>query len=154
MVSFTYSALSLLAFGAIIIEPVIGAKVVEGLGAGITGGLSGGGQKRDFADFVNRDFVNRRDASSDAKFQSLFAECVSLSHQQPPTLTVNSDKTITMNGLAPICITEINTYNAQPNIAALEETQGKIQVVNSTAIHISGVSSTITEYIEKLAKTN
>lgn len=151
MVSFTYSALSLLAFSAIIIEPVIGARVVAGVGAGILGGLTGGGQKRDFADFVNRDFV-KRDATSD--FQSLFAECVSLSHQQPPNLAVNADKTIIMNGLAPICITEINTYNAQPNIAALEETQGKIRVVNSTAIQISGVSSTITEYIEKLAKPN
>lgn len=152
MVSFTYAALSLLAFGTI--QPALGAKIAAGAAAGVIGGLTGGSQKRDFADFVNRDFVSRRDTASDTQFQSLFAECVSLSHQQPPTLAVNADKTVIMNGLAPVCITEINAYNAQPNIAALEATQGKVTVVNSTTIYISGVSSTATDYIEKLAKPN
>jgi hypothetical protein len=59
-----------------------------------------------------------------------------------------------MNGLVRVCITEIDAYNAQPNIAALEATRGKMAVVNSTAIHIFGVSSTVTEYVEKLAKPN
>jgi hypothetical protein len=42
-VPFAFSALSLLAFGATIIEPVIGAEVAAGLAAGVLGGLTGGG---------------------------------------------------------------------------------------------------------------
>jgi len=66
-------------------------------------------------------------------------------------MVFNSDKSVTLNGVAPSCISEIKTYNAQPNVAVLNAAQGTVAVINSTAIHITGMPNHVTQYLESIA---
>jgi hypothetical protein len=51
-----------------------------------------------------------------------------------------------------VCITEVNTYNALPNIADLNKVQGAVSVVNSTDIKVSGLPSALSGYLESLGQ--
>jgi hypothetical protein len=69
-------------------------------------------------------------------------------------MTINADKSVDMTGLPAICISELNTYNSQPNIQAMNAAQGKATVTGANSVHISGLQSHLTDYLESLAKAS
>lgn len=84
--------------------------------------------------------------------KSEFAACMSAAHEgTPPKMVINADKTVDVTGLPAICISEINTYNAQPNIAAMNAAQGKATVNGPNSIHVSGVQGPLTDFLESTA---
>jgi hypothetical protein len=87
--------------------------------------------------------------------QSEFAACMSAAHQgTPPKMTINPDKTIDMTGLPPVCMSELSTYNSQPNIAAMNAAQGTATITGPNSVHISGLQGHLTAYLESLAKSS
>jgi hypothetical protein len=73
-------------------------------------------------------------------------------HQTPVHHVINPDHTVIVSGLPAVCIAEVNTYNALPNIADLNKVQGAVSVVNSTSIKVSGLPSTLTDFLDHLGK--
>jgi hypothetical protein len=125
MVSFTTTAVALIA----------GASMVAA-----NGGFN-------FAPSIH---LGRRDASSsDLEFASCQQAASTISPK--PTYIVYANRTVDINGLPPVCISQLNTHNAQANIAEINKWQGWGLVLNSTAIQTSGVGNGLTAYLETIA---
>jgi hypothetical protein len=53
-----------------------------------------------------------------------------------PTYIVYANRTVDVNGLPAICISQMNHHNAQPNVAETNKWEGWGIVLNSTAIQV------------------
>ena len=69
-------------------------------------------------------------------------------HQSRPKMVWNADNTVEISGLPQICISEINTYNKQPNIEAMNAAQGTAKVLNSTSVHLSGLTPSFVSWMK------
>lgn len=96
--------------------------------------------------------VVRSTSDSSSVVSSTFSDCMNAVEESPVRHQINADKTVIVTGLPPVCITEVNTYNALPNIADLNKVQGAVSVVNSTTIKVSGLPSALSGYLESLGQ--
>jgi hypothetical protein len=69
-----------------------------------------------------------------------------------PTYIIYPNGTIDIEGLPAVCISELNTHNALPNITKLDKWEGSGLVLNSTAIQTSGVGNSMAAYLETVAR--
>jgi hypothetical protein len=129
MVSFTSASLALIA----------GASMVAANG-GYDFEL--GSQDNQFSKLIIFRFVfspslhlGRRDASSsDVEFGACQQAAATISPK--PTYIIYANRTVDINGLPPVCISQLTTHNAQANIAEINKWQGWGLVLNSTAIQV------------------
>ena len=142
MVSFTTSTVAIIAAFSLAQPIAAGPLALIGTAVSTVASIAGSHKRGE------TDLWTRND-----DIQSEFAACMSAAHQgTPPKMTINADKTVDMTGLPAICISELNTYNSQPNIQAMNAAQGKATVTGSNSVHISGLQSHLTDYLESLAK--
>jgi hypothetical protein len=137
MVSFNSpSAVAVISFVAMI-QPSLSASVAVRLGTSLlTSAIGNSGNK------------NSRSETVPQQLQSGFADCLNKLHEVPPTMIYNNDKTVVMGHLPEVCIQEVHAYNNQTNIKALEKTQGRTTVINSTAIHLDSMPGDLHTLLE------
>jgi hypothetical protein len=122
------------------------ALAAGGLVAGIVGGIAG--------DLAGHSRIKIRGSTPLRRHvpATNFGVCMADAHHGPaPTMVLHSDNSFTLNGVPASCISEIETYNAQPNITAINAAHGTVTVLNSTAISVSGTPSHLTTYLESIA---
>jgi hypothetical protein len=95
--------------------------------------------------------LGRRDASSSSDLEFAACQQAASTISPKPTYIIYANRTVDINGLPPVCISQLNTHNAQANIAEINKWQGWGLVLNSTAIQTSGVGNGLTAYLETIA---
>ena len=132
-----------LAGQAIAAGAVVG-RIAAGVASGVAQGVVSNNSKM-------RRVVRSSDTSSSA-VTSTFSDCMNSVEETGIHHVINPDHSVIVTGLPPVCITEVNTYNALPNIADLNKAQGAVSVVNSTTIKVSGLPSALSGYLESLGQ--
>jgi hypothetical protein len=144
MVSFTSTTVAVIAAISLAQPIAAGPAALIGTAISTVAGLVANHKRGDTSIWARDDSI-----------QSEFASCMSAAHQgTPPKMTINADKTVDMTGLPAICISELNTYNSQPNIQAMNAAQGKATVTGPNSIHIDGMPDHFTSYLESFAQGN
>jgi hypothetical protein len=70
-----------------------------------------------------------------------------------PTMIINPNKTVIINGLPDPCIEQIAAYNNHPDIETFNAIHGSTTIINGTAVFLSGMPSAFDSYLESIAKT-
>jgi len=73
-------------------------------------------------------------ASSDLEFAACQQAAATISPK--PTYIIFANRTVDINGLPAVCISQLKTHNAQPNIAETNKWEGWGVVLNDTAIQV------------------
>jgi hypothetical protein len=73
-------------------------------------------------------------ASSDLEFAACQQAASTISPK--PTYIIFANRTVDINGLPAVCISQLKTHNAQPNIAETNKWEGWGVVLNDTAIQV------------------
>lgn len=152
MVSFTTAAtVSLVAFASLI-EPSIQAAAALRIGAQVVGGAlaSGGSNNKQ----NKRATTAAEPAVGAADGTGAFAQCISDVHASGKTRLFLHKEThdAVMTPMPPSCIEAANNVNGMKNIAQIEATQGKIEVVGKDTFKLTGVTGQVQELLEKAAK--
>lgn len=103
----------------------------------------------EFNAFYGKAQEKRQDKSDDSIHEQL-GNCMD-DAKVNPTMIIYRDYTIVVNGLPPSCMAEIEEYNAQPDIAALNAVHGQAIIINTTAIYISNIPKDFDDFVERLA---
>jgi hypothetical protein len=143
MVSFTTAATVSLFAVATMIQPSIQGAALR-IGADVLGGVLGGGGG-------DSSSSNKRSAPavSTANIPT-FNQCLTDVHSAGTRLFLHKvDKTAMLTPVPQSCIDAANEYNALPNIADLEKTEGKIEVVGTNTLKLSGVAGQVQQLLEQ-----
>lgn len=117
MVSFTTSTLSVALVAALTMIQPIAAN----------GGFN-------FAPSLTLGRRTAQPASSDLEFAACQQAASTISPK--PTYIIFANRTVDINGLPAVCISQLKTHNAQPNIAETNKWEGWGIILNDTAIQV------------------
>jgi hypothetical protein len=90
-------------------------------------------------------------ARDDSELEFAACQSAAAAISPKPTYIVYENRTVDINGLPAVCIQQLKTHNALPNIEELNKWEGWGVVLNSTAIQTSGVGNGLTAYLESIA---
>jgi hypothetical protein len=144
MVSFTTVAtVSLVAFSSLIEPALAGAEAVR-VGVSVLGSLGGSNNKKS-----SKRAESAVASAGEKQLQSNFATCLSNLHEDIPTMTYNADRSVDMGKLPISCMHEVEAYNNQTNIEAMDATHGRIIVKSSNSIHMDQLPADLHKLLEE-----
>jgi hypothetical protein len=95
--------------------------------------------------------LGKRLASTTSSLEFGPCQSAAASISPKPTYIIYSNNTVDINGLPPVCIDQLKTHNAQPDVQTTNKWEGWGIVLNDTAIQTGGVGNGLTAYLETIA---
>jgi hypothetical protein len=95
--------------------------------------------------------VGKRVASTTSSLEFGPCQSAAASITPKPTYIIYSNHTVDINGLPSVCIDQLKTHNAQPDVKTTNKWEGWGIVLNDTAIQTGGVGNGLTAYLETIA---
>ena len=95
--------------------------------------------------------LGKRVASTTSSLEFGPCKSAAASISPKPTYIIYSNHTVDINGLPSVCIDQLKTHNAQPDVKTTNKWEGWGIVLNDTAIQTGGVGNGLTAYLETIA---
>jgi hypothetical protein len=95
--------------------------------------------------------LGKRIASTTSSVEFGACQSAAASISPKPTYIIYSNHTVDINGLPSVCIDQLKTHNAQPDVQTTNKWEGWGIVLNDTAIQTGGIGNGLTAYLETIA---
>lgn len=130
MVSFTY----------IIAATALSTTVIAGPAVAIISTLAGSVKVRGESNIIARD--------APTTLETQFSSCMASMKSTHKPVVKPDGAIINIEGLSPECMTQITAFNALPNIADLQKTQGVTKITGADSVSLTNVPDATVKILE------